>query len=303
MSIFAGKSLLPLSFLRRAEAEAAGLPALLAAAQKAAQSAITGEHAQRKAGAGEKFWQFREYNSFDRPQDIDWRQSGRGDRVFVRQKERQTVQTALFWCAGGPGMDYSSIPALPTKQQDAMTIALGLAIMMHNAGEKIGPLDGVIRPGRSDASIQMMGRHLLDGKQETLPGAAAAEITRNAGVVLCGDFLEPLEDIEKALNPLAARAGSAILIQICDPAELSLPFAGRVIFESAGAAERHHIFHVESVREAYQQRLSDHLDAVQALCRKAGWHWLLHTTDTPVRDTLARAWTTMAHEHIQAGSA
>ncbi len=303
MSIFAGKNLSPLSFLRRAEAEAAELPALLATAQKAAQSAMTGEHAQRKAGAGEKFWQFREYNSFDRPQDIDWRQSGKGDRVFVRQKERQTVQTALFWCAGGPGMDYSSAPALPTKQQDAMTIALGLAILMHNAGEKIGPLDAAIRPGRSDTVLRMMGQHFLDGAQETLPVAAADIIPRGAGLVLCGDFLDPPEEIEKSLVPLMARGGSGIIIQTCDPAELSLPFAGRVIFESSGATERHHIFHVESVRAAYQKRLHDHLESVRTLCRKSGWHWLLHTTDTPVRDTLARAWTMMAHERSQAGGA
>ena len=232
---------LTLPLLRRqAEEESAGLPALMAAAQKAAQSVLTGEHAQRKPGAGEKFWQFREYDPTDRPQDIDWRQSGKGDRIFVRQKEQQTMQTALFWCAGGAGMDYTSVATCPTKHESAAIITLALAIMMRHAGEQIGLLDGSSPPGRSDHTLQMIGHNLIKKSDESCPHAKL--IPNNADVILCGDFLDTPETIEKIIAPIAARAGSGIVIQTLDPAEIDLPYAGRAIFENMGGAERHHIF-------------------------------------------------------------
>lgn len=278
-----------LPFLRRrAEKEAGGFPALMARAEKAAQSVLSGEHAQRRPGAGEKFWQFREYDPSDRPQDIDWRQSAKTDRVFVRQKERQTMQTALFWCAGGAGMDYSSAQELPSKRDDAMTAALALAILMRRAGEQVGLLNGAMIPGRSDAALQLIGQDMIDRHETALP--PAAQIPLNAAAVLCGDFLSPPEEIETAFAPLAARAGTGIVVQVLDPAELSLPFAGRVIFEESAGTEKHHIFHVESIRAAYRNRIDSHLAAVKGLCRKYGWHWVLHTTDKPVRNTLADIW-------------
>jgi len=286
---------------RRAEEESAGLPALMANAEKAAHSILTGEHAQRKSGNGEKFWQFREYDPTDRPQDIDWRQSAKSDRIFVRQKEQQTMQTVLFWCAAGSGMDYSSTPSRPTKQQDAVTVALALAILMKNANEQIGLLDGTMYPGRSDMALQIMGQRFLDADSSgDLP--VAANIPPHADIILCGDFLSPPEQIEAALRPLAARANNGIIIQTLDPAELSLPFAGRAIFEESTGAERHHIFHIESIRNAYQDKLKDHLSAVKDIGRKCGWHWILHTTDNSVRDTLSAAWTITSHEQFKVHS-
>ena len=283
---------------RRAEEESAGLPALMAAAQRAAQSVLTGEHAQRKSGAGEKFWQFREYDPTDRPQDIDWRQSGKGDRIFVRQKERQTMQTALFWCAGGAGMDYSSTPSSPTKHESAAVLTLALAIMMRHAGEQIGLLDGSSPPGKSDHTLQVIGHSLLKKSDENYP--RSKQIPDNAGVVLCGDFLDPPETIDMIVSPLAARAGSGIIIQTLDPAEIDLPFTGRAIFENMGGAERHHIFLVESIKDSYQKRIGEHLREIKNICRKAGWYWILHRTDRPVRETLADVWMMTDHEQFNA---
>lgn len=283
----------------RAEKESAGLPALMARAEKAAQSVVTGEHAQRKAGSGEKFWQFREYDSTDRPQDIDWRQSGKTDRIFVRQKEHQTIQTALFWCAGGAGMDYASSAGHQAKREDAATIALGLAILMRHGGERIGPLSGIASPGRSENALETLGRDLLDSEQGTLPPQAT--VTKNSCIILCGDFLESPEMVAEKLSHLAAQGSGGILIQTLDPAEIDLPFSGRAVFESPGGNERHHVFQVESVRDAYRRRVQDHLASIRALCRKYGWHWILHRTDQPVRATLSAAWITFNHEQAKAG--
>ncbi len=158
MAAGTAKSALTLPFLRRrAEDEAARLPPLMTAAQNAAQTIRSGEHAKRRAGTGEKFWQFRDYQAGDRPQDIDWRQSGKGDRVFVRQKEWQTAQTALFWCGGGPGMAWRSNPKLQTKREAALTMSLAMSLLLTQGGEQVGLLAGGMNAGRSELALETIG--------------------------------------------------------------------------------------------------------------------------------------------------
>lgn len=288
------KTAFDFSFLRRlAEREAQGLPALIMNARNAAQSIMTGEHAQRRPGSGEKFWQFRDYHPGDRPQDIDWRQSAKSDRVFIRQKEWQTAQTVYFWCAGGPGMNYKSRPPLPTKHEAAVTLALALGILLAQGGERMAPLDGSLKAGRSELTLEKMGRHLLKTHDSTLP--PARPVPQNAGLVLIGDFLDLPEQVDNAFAPLAARSGNGLVVQVLDPAELNLPFTGRTIFEHpASHAERHHIANVDSVRAAYQERMENHRAALRSFCRRHEWHMLLHPTDRPLRETLLEAWSLTA---------
>ncbi len=289
----ASKFSLPL-LRRRAEEESAGLPALMLEAQTAAHSILTGEHAQRKPGGGEKFWQFRDYDPSDRPQDIDWRQSAKGDRIFVRQKEWQTAQTALFWCAADAGMDYRSAATLPSKRETAVTISLALAILLTHAGERIGLLEGGMTAGRSEHALQKIGQHLLDRPADSLPALLPA-ITRNTALVMTGDFLDMPDHIAATFEPLAARTSNALVIQVLDPAEIDLPFRGRVIFEHpAHHAERHHITNAQSVRAAYKERIDRQIEHVRTICRRHQWHWILHRTDTPVRETLHEIWMMIA---------
>ena len=302
MAAGTAKSALTLPFLRRrAEEEAARLPSLMTAARNAAQTIRSGEHAKRRAGAGEKFWQFRDYQPGDRPQDIDWRQSGKGDRVFIRQKEWQTAQTALFWCGGGPGMTYRSNPNLQTKREAALTLSLAMGLLLTHGGEQVGLLAGGMNPGRSDLALETLGQNLLHDTRTTLP-LAGREIPRHANLFLTGDFLDPPEKIEAAFGALAARTESAMVIQTLDPAELDLPFAGRVIFEDPTGTERHHIAQVASVRDAYRKKMEEHIEAIGHICLRLQWNWLPYNTALPLRDTLADAWTMIA-PHSTGGAA
>jgi len=293
------KGLKKLSFLNyryKAEAEAAGLPGLIAAAERAARSILSGDHTQRKPGMGEKFWQFRDYDVSDRPQDIDWRQSAKGDRLFVREKEWQTTQTALVWCQHNEGMNYRSKPELPLKQDTAVTLSLALGLLLSRAGEQIAALEGAALAGRSELAIQKLGEQLLENHTGDLPGKKMRKIPSRSSLVLIGDFLAPMEEIRKSFDMMAVPAENALVVQVLDPAELELPFDGRVIFERAGSTEKHHVDNVETIRAAYQERVRAHMDELKDYCRKHRWHWLLHTTDENIRDTLFDAWMMMTPE-------
>lgn len=281
------------SWLHGADEAAAGLPALLSDVDKAATSILTGDHAQRKSGTGEKFWQFREYSEGDRPQDVDWRRSARGDRLFVRQKEWQTTQTALFWCQRNRAMTYHSRPSLPRKGDHAMILSLALATLFHNAGELTGLLAGDLRPGRTENTRLRMANQIYEGRTGDLPRTDALQIPMNGQLVLAGDFLTPPELIGDCFDRLASRAANAVVIQVLDPAELDLPFAGRVIFENDFSGLKQQVENVESIREEYQKRMKAQIESVSALCRRHGWGWYLHTTDKAPKDTLHDIWVHM----------
>src|SRR5512138_1363290 len=78
--------------LSRAEAVASNLPALLVAAERVAATVSQGVHGRRRVGNGEAFWQFRQYHPGDSTKHIDWRQSAKSDRVYVRETEWEAAQ-------------------------------------------------------------------------------------------------------------------------------------------------------------------------------------------------------------------
>lgn len=279
-----------LSLRHEAESAAQSLPALIMAAEKIALGVIHGPHAQKKSGTGEKFWQFREYRAGDRLQDIDWRQSGKTQELYIRQKEWQTTRKTCLWCASGPGMAYASLKSLPRKQDAAHILSLALAILMTQADEQIG-LAGDPKTGRSDHQLQKIAQSFLDNtREEPLIPADQTVIPHNASLIMAGDFLAPLEEIEANFSKLATRAGNTLLIQILDPAELELTFSGRVTFIGEERNEKETLNNVASVRDAYIRRMQDHIENIKALCREHNWTHILHRTDDDPAHTLSRIW-------------
>src|SRR5579883_1708681 len=103
----------------QADAIAGALPPLLVPSRRIAAATALGSHGRRRAGVGDSFWQFRVYSSDDTPQSIDWRQSGKVDLVYVREREWVAAQTAALWCDTSPSMRYRSASTLPTKAERA----------------------------------------------------------------------------------------------------------------------------------------------------------------------------------------
>ncbi len=263
------------------------LPALMMQAQDIASSIIHGQHGQRKSGSGEKFWQFREYQDSDRPQDIDWRQSAKTDQVFTKQKEWQTTQKTYLWCSGGASMAFSSDKKLITKQNCAQLMTLALSILLSRGEEQIGVF-GEPSTGRGENAINTIGHYLIERPyiDEALPNIQHFHIPRNAAVICAGDFLSPLADIEHVLSSLSERAETCFIVQILDPMELSLSYEGRIRFEGIGDDDTTLINHIGSVRSEYMSLMAEHLSSVQDLCTKHGMHYALHQTDHDISDTL-----------------
>src|SRR6185369_11263876 len=125
------------SVQHRAEELAARLPPLLVAAERVAATVAQGVHGRRRVGTGETFWQFRQYQPGDAVQRIDWRESAKSQRVYVRETEWEAAQSVWLWRDASPSMDYASRPDLPTKAARADLLVVALAALLVRGGERV----------------------------------------------------------------------------------------------------------------------------------------------------------------------
>jgi uncharacterized protein (DUF58 family) len=281
----------------QADAMSAALPPLLVAARRIAASVTLGSHGRRRAGVGDSFWQFRPYSKDDTPQAIDWRQTGKFDTVYVREREWVAAQTAALWCDTSPSMRYRSSPKLPTKAERAAVMMLCMAELLVDGGERIIRIAGDGRPQRAAAAgriavAQMadaLAGELIDKNQAdraAIP-SFATQLPRHSAVVLISDFLAPLEDIAASVRALMRQGVAGHMVQVLDPAEETLPFSGRVRFvgmEKEGATV---IDRAEEARGQYISKLKAHRDGLRALAAAIGWSFGVHHTDHAPQPALA----------------
>ena len=276
-----------LNLRSNAEQTASRVPDIKTSAIQTAFQILHGHNPKRKAGSGEAFWQFREYQPGDLPREIDWKQSAKTDRVYIRQKELHTAQTCLFWCKQNADMDFASDNDLSSKHFNASVLALALALIHSRSGEVVG-YAGMQRPGHSEKTLGRFEQLLMQDSETSLPDSL--EMPRNASFYAFSDFLDPIETIEEAFSSLAERTHNGWLIQVLDPAELDLPYQGRVMFEDMHLQNRNLINNAGDIRGEYRQRIQAHMEQVQKLCTRWGWRYVLHRTDMSFKFTAMKIW-------------
>jgi uncharacterized protein (DUF58 family) len=274
---------------QRAEQLASQLPPLLAAAERVAMTVAQGVHGRRRVGQGETFWQFRRYEPGDSTDEIDWRQTAKADRIFVRETEWEASQSIWLWRDTSPSMHWRSGPELPEKSERADLLTLALAALLIRGGEHVALLGEGMRPSTGRTALnriaQIMSTPHAAGRRD--PGVPSdTPLPRHAQVALVGDFLAPLGDTAAAVRRIAGRGIKGYLLQILDPAEESLPFTGRTRFEGLENDGEMLIPRVEAVREDYQAALAAHVAGLADIARQVGWTFLTHRTDRPPETAL-----------------
>ena len=260
------------------------MPAPLLAALRVAATVEQGVHGRRRMGSGDAFWQFRQYQPGDPATRIDWRQSAKSDRLYLRETEWAAAQSVWLWRDASASMNWRSSPSLPLKAERADLLILALAALLLRAGERVALLGGEFRPSASRASLERLAQTLGRTASDSLPPTIA--LPRHAQLVLIGDFLSPLPAIEAALRPYAERGLKGHLVQVHDPAEEDLPFLGRIRFEGTEQEGELLLSRTELVQEAYRERYRAHRDGLVIMARGLGWTFAISGSDRPAEPAL-----------------
>jgi len=278
----------PHAVRREAEEAAALFPALLIDAERIAQTVAAGLHGRRRAGPGEDFWQHRAYGFGDPVASIDWRQSARAaSRLYVRENEWEAPAAVYLWRDASRSLDYASLAGAPTKRRRADVLAVALAVLLSQAGERIGVLGQERRPfqGRAAPTRILEALHVA-AFDDSACAPPKAHLPPGARVVMFSDFFTQPALVKDAVEALAAAGAKGALVQICDPAEEEFPFGGRVEFLDPEGRDRLIFGETEKLRAAYKSKFAAHRAALNALARKASWTFIAHRTDRAAQTAL-----------------
>jgi uncharacterized protein (DUF58 family) len=272
------------------EREALGLadrlPNILIEAKRIAQTVAHGIHGRRRAGPGETFWQFRQFQSSDTARQIDWRRSASSDHLYVREREWEAAHTLWLWPDLSPSMDFRSHLSGTTKRERAIVLMLAAAELLVRGGERVAYL-GLTQPTASRKATTRIAEAMVANEPSlTATQPPKTHLRRFSGVLLFSDFLDPIAKTRDHIEMLAADGASGHLVQILDPAEESLPYEGRAEFLSPIGDDRWVIDRAQSLRTRYRQRFEAHRAELAAIAKRLGWSFLVHHTDRPASEPL-----------------
>jgi uncharacterized protein (DUF58 family) len=182
-----------------------------------------------------------------------------------------------------------------------MVLTLALADLLATAGERTGLIG---------ASKAMLTRDAAERIAALIPGAMAKPsrpdthlLRRFTDIVLIGDFLDPIGEIEAMLDDILRAGVHAHLVQVIDPIEETFPYAGRTEFQDPETGLRHVVSRAEQYRIDYQNRLAALRERLVTLCRRLDWTFLVHRTDRPATEPLLALHARLADRHSRATGA
>lgn len=253
------------------------MPDILAEARRLAAAIERGAHGRRRAGSGDAFWQYRDYQSGDDAKRIDWKRSAKGDGVILRETEHETAQPVRLILELGPPMAWRSNEALPAKARRAAVIALACGLSALKSGERVGWLGAPkshLGAGAGDALAYDPA--LSATTASALPAAAPK---RGEAILWVTDGLCDLDALEAWLGGMRELGAGGGALIVADPAELDFPYHGRVRFMDPGSDWSRVFGKAQSMREAYLAKRARHFERFEALCRSANLATAFHVTE------------------------
>src|ERR1700749_546845 len=264
---------------------AASMPRLILESRKIAATVIHGLHGRRRAGSGENFWQFRRFVSGEEARRIDWRRSARDDHLYVRELEWEAAHTVWIWPDRSPSMNFASPLVRDSKLFRTLVIALALAEVLVEAGERVG-IPGQTRPTGSRNVVDRMAQAIAHDRAEraSLPPSFAPSPL--AEVVLLSDLWSEIADVRRTVTQLSGSGARGHVVQIVDPAEETFPYWGRVEFVARDGGGRITAARAETWRADYTARVARHRAEIRAETDRLGWSFTIHRTDRPASELL-----------------
>ena len=275
----------------------AGISNLYLRARWVVEGMMSGVHRSRSKGFSVEFEEHREYSPGDEIRRIDWKALGKTDRYFIKEYEDETNLRAYLLVDTSGSMDYASDGV--TKFDYGCTLAASLAYLILRQQDAAGVvtfsdhIEAFIPPkAKRDYLLQIL--HALENRGpagETNVGKIleeiAGQIKRRGLVVLVSDLLDEPEQILKGLRLFRFKGNDVIVFHLLDPAELSLPFDGNILFEDLEELNLKVVADPRAIRKTYQEVVEEFTNRMRQECHDNVIDYQLISTSTPLDQALA----------------
>jgi uncharacterized protein (DUF58 family) len=264
---------------------AASMPRLILEARRVAATIIHGLHGRRRAGSGENFWQYRRFVSGEAASRVDWRRSARDDHLYVREQEWEAAHTVWIWPDRSPSMVFVSNLAEATKLERSLVIAMALAEVLVEGGERIG-IPGLLRPTASRNVVEKIAQAIVHDAAERSSLPPTFSPSPLAETIVLSDLWSPVGRVQEMIAQLSATGAPGHVVQIVDPAEETFPYAGRIEFVEPEGGGTITAGRAETWRADYVARIERHRAEIRAETDRLGWSFIIHRTDRPASELL-----------------
>ena len=264
---------------------AAAMPRLILEARRVAATVLHGLHGRRRAGSGENFWQYRRFVSGEPASRVDWRRSARDDHLYVREQEWEAAHTVWIWPDRSPSMVFASPLVRDTKLYRALVIALALAEVLVEGGERVG-IPGLMHPTGSRNVVERMAQAIMHDRSERTSLPSNFSPSPLAEVVLLSDLWSDIGDVRRTITQLAASGALGHVVQIVDPAEETFPYWGRIEFVEPEGGGRVTAGRAQIWRTDYTARVERHRAEIRSETDRLAWSFIIHRTDRSASELL-----------------
>ena len=264
------------------------MPELLMEADRIASTVAQGIHGRRRAGPGETFWQFRQYQAGENATLVDWRRSASSDHLYIREREWEAAHTLHLWPDISPSTNFQSHIAPVSKRDRVLVLTLAAAELLVRGGERVALLAQMSPTASRNAATRIAETIASHSRSEAMQSGLPpkASLSRFSGLILFSDFLSPPDVISERLEGFAGNGVAGHMVQVLDPAEETLPYHGRTEFLSPSGGERWVADRVEALRPKYRARFEAHRAELAEMAKRFGWSFLTHHTDRPASEPL-----------------
>jgi uncharacterized protein (DUF58 family) len=268
----------------------AGLKNLDLVARSVVEGVMIGLHRSPAFGFSQEFAEYRAYNEGDDPRFIDWNVYARTERMYIKRFLGDTNSHLMILLDTSASMSFGGPPV--SKLRYGKFLAASLAFLAARQHDAVGCMifDEEVRDYRPPSSRagKLQGvLHCIDGAEATTgtkfdkPFQKFAEqISRRGLVAVISDFYCDTETLLASVSPLAWQGQDVVLFQVLDQQELDPEFDSNVLLEDLETGEAIEVA-PQFMREAYPQRIRDHIDALQKAAMSIGAdHVLVNTSDS-----------------------
>lgn len=258
-----------------AEALAARLPKLMVAARHTASIVGQGVHGRRRAGQGEHFYEFRRYQAGEPVSRIDWRRSARQRRLYVREREWESVHTVYIGCDLSPSMQFRSRLGKEAKNWRAAHLALALSALCLQSGEKVASL-ATGRRHAGKVALEPLAQEIMQNPEIKV---ATERLKPYSDFIIISDFLMEDEALDALFARVRANRARPVFMHIIDPAETIFPYRGHTRFEDPETGERVRFGEAQEAQKRYQALFEDFRRSLRAKVVRNSGVYLAHQTD------------------------
>ncbi len=255
---------------------------------------ISGMHKSPYQGFSVEFVEHRQYMPGDEIRYIDWKVYGKRDRYYIKKFEEETNLKSyiLLDTSGSMAFKENGSSEKITKLEYASYLAASLAYLMLKQRDSVGmvvfddQLRNYIPPRQGPTHLHALMSQLEDASPggdtdiSTTFHELAQRIVRRGLIIIISDLMDDPEKVLRSLKHFRHKKHEVIVFHVLDPAELTFPFSGPVLFRDLETQEQLSV-EAELLRDEYVQQMSNFVSTYKNGCNANSIDYVQMDTSVP----------------------